>query len=305
MPDSSFFQRIIREPLGHFLLIGLLIFLLYDQVAAPPGDDNDRILLSSSDIVVLEESWQLRWNRPPTPRELKGIVENHVREQVMYREALKLGLDKNDSIVRRRMAQKLDFLFRDLTQQIEPTDPQLTDFLAANPERFEHPARLTFSHIYLSPDKRGPNVESDAAELLIQLREMPLADIDPASLGDRFMLQHELSDYSSREVARLMGTRFSEALDDIEPGAWQGPINSGYGLHLVYIQDRSAARMPGLDEIRDRVVMEYVSEQQRIANESFYQELRDRYEVIVEWPADLSDSGDPLNQGTSAARITD
>jgi hypothetical protein len=232
----------------------------------------------------------------------------------MYREALKLGLDNNDIIVRRRLAQKMDFLFRDLAAPGEPTDDMLEAFLADNAERFEFPPRYSFTHVYLNPDKRGTEANENARTLLDSLRAgssnaaeagdrfmLNQEFSDYSHNDDRFMLNQEFSDYSHNEVARVMGARFADALAETEPGSWQGPVISGYGLHLVYIQQVIPARMPDLSEIRERLVTEFHTDQQRMANEALYSELRARYEIIIEMPVENVSVGKQNPPGSDAS----
>ena len=290
MAIKAFTKRLLSEPLLHFMLIGLAIFVLYGTAKDPASVSENKILLSAGDVANLAQSWQTRWNRPPTQQELDGLISTYIREQILYREALKLGLDVNDTIVRRRLAQKMDFLFRDLAQPGKPSDEVLKDYVAQNTDRFENPPRFSFDHVYLSPDKRGPNLESDGARILEELRHSSAVDTDFAAAGDRFMLEQRFVDYSQREISRLMGSRFAEALADVKPGEWTGPIHSGYGLHLVIIHDYVPAGMPEFDLIRGQVEMEYQAEQLRIANEALFNELKSNYEIVVEMPVQEIDS---------------
>jgi hypothetical protein len=298
MVKNNLFRRLLTEPLIHFLLIGMAIFAVYEIVVDPNPDNQDRIQLTGRDISSMADAWQSRWNRPPTSQELQGLIDETIREQIMYREALKLGLDNNDIIVRRRLAQKMDFLFRDLAAPGEPTDDMLEAFLADNAERFEFPPRYSFTHVYLNPDKRVTEINENARTLLDSLRA---GSSNAAEAGDRFMLNQEFSDYSHNEVARVMGARFADALAETEPGSWQGPVISGYGLHLVYIQQVIPARMPDLSEIRERLVTEFHTDQQRMANEALYSELRARYEIIIEMPVENVSVGKQNPPGSDAS----
>jgi parvulin-like peptidyl-prolyl isomerase len=212
---------------------------------------------------------------------MAGLINDFVKEEILYREALGLGLDQGDTIIRRRLGQKLEFLSKDLNVQPEPSEEELQTFLKENTEQFMIPARITFSHIYLNADHRGDSVDKDAEELLATIRSQS-SPVDLATVGDRFMLQNEYVDYSQREISRLFGGSFAESLFSLEQGSWQGPIFSGYGLHLVFIKGKTEARLPSLEEVREQVKLEYVSVKERQANEAFYQKLRDQYEVVIE-----------------------
>jgi hypothetical protein len=212
---------------------------------------------------------------------LQGLIESHIKEEVLYREALALGLAENDTVVRRRLAQKAQFVLEDLTAQPEPDDAELEPYLRRSEDRFRTPGRYSFQHVYVSPERWGDEAEAEALRLLERLRAGG-AWVDPGSLGDRLMLGHRLEDHSETEIAGFLGQDFAAALSEIPPGRWDGPLESAFGLHLVYVEKRVPSRVPPLAEIRDRVLDEYRSERQREANEAVYQALRDRYEIVVE-----------------------
>lgn len=280
--SSTLIRNLLREPLLHFLLLGGALFALFAQVGGDSGNETvHRIVIKQADVERLRTLWQRRWMRPPTPNELEGLIEGHIREEILYREALALGLERDDTIVRRRMAQKMEFLFADLAVPSPPNDEELERFLDEHPDRFTVPARLSFTQIYVNPDRRGPGAVADAEQLLLALRDRG-DDIDPAAFGDPTLIEPYHERASPREIARLFGARFADAVTPLATGRWHGPIESGYGMHLVYVRAHEPERLPPLDEVRERVRTELMSERQREANEAFYEELRKRYEVVVE-----------------------
>jgi peptidyl-prolyl cis-trans isomerase C len=279
---SQGLKRLIREPLVHFLLIGAALFLFFDLMGGSDRPRDERIVISAGDIDRLAATWHKQWMRPPTERELQGLIDAQIREEVLYREARAMGLDEGDTIVRRRLAQKLEFVAQDLAAQTEPSEQELQDFLESEPERFRQPVRLSFSHVYVSPDRRGETAEPDARQVLEELRQ----GADPQGLGDRFMLQGRYADRTLDEIDRLFGIGFGAALDQIEDGAWQGPVESGYGLHLVRVERRVESRMPLLEEIRDKVRVELMSRLRKEANEAMVARLRSKYRVAIEWPGE-------------------
>ncbi len=278
-------KRVLKEPLLHFLVAGAALFVLFDGVGGEGRDTAaNHIVVTPSDIERFSVLWQRRWMRPPTEAELDGLIEEHVREEILYREALALGLDRDDTIVRRRMAQKMEFLFEDVAEQVPPSEEELAQFLNEHPERFAVPARLTFSHVFLSVDRRGARAAADAEQLLLALKERG-PEVDPLAYGDPTLIEPHYERITPREIARLFGSAFADAVAPLAEGRWQGPVESGYGVHLVYVHEREAERMPALEEVRERVTTELVADRQRQAKDAFYAELRKRYQVIVEEPA--------------------
>jgi peptidyl-prolyl cis-trans isomerase C len=208
------------------------------------------------------------------------LIESQIREEVLYREALAMGLDQQDTVVRRRLAQKLEFITADLAAQAEPGETELSDYLAAHADQFEVPGRISFVQIYLNADKRGAQVEQDAERLLDELAQ-PESSIDMMAAGDSFMFGQQHEQLSEQGVARLFGATFAAKLFALPVGDWQGPVPSGYGLHLVRIDHKMAPRQPELDTVRDKVRNEWLAQQRRTLDEAFYKSLRQRYEIVV------------------------
>ncbi|UCF34635.1 MAG: peptidyl-prolyl cis-trans isomerase [Phycisphaerales bacterium] len=283
-------KKLVHEPLVHFLLVGAALFVIFslrpDQAA--PADDH--IVVSADKIKHLAVLFARTWQRPPTPAELEGLVDEYVREEAAYREGLALGLDSDDTIIRRRLRQKLDFIAEDLVGQIEPTDEVLGDYLAAHVDDFRIDPRFSFCHVYLNPDQRGEDVDTDARELLVMLNGDP--SIDPAALGDRILLEHAYADVSARDIAGLFGRQFASAVAELRTGDWHGPIRSGYGVHLVRLDGRSGGRIPELAEVYDAVRREWENAGRLEVLERFYREMLQKYEVTIEWPEAKPNGGD-------------
>lgn len=274
-------KKWLREPLIHFLLIVGVLFFVYNLQNEQVDDAGNRIVISKTDIDRLNILWKKKWQRSPTPSELKGLIEQQIREEVLYREALAMGLDKNDTIVRRRLAQKVEFISSDLAAQIEPTDAQLKEHLAANADKFKVPGRIDFVQIYFSTDRRGEQALVDANVLLAELTQ-PDSKIDIQTAGDSIMLggQHKLLTKAS--VSRSFGRDFASKLFTLPVGSWQGPVASAYGLHLIRIDNKTTDRQPELEAVRDKVSNEWLAQQRRTLNEAFYKRLRQRYEIVIE-----------------------
>ncbi len=267
-----------KEPLLHFLIIGALIFVLFS------GVNKDEINVSENKIVVtaveierLSDNWSKIWNRPPTETELKGLVDSYIKEEVYYREALALSLDQNDTILRRRLMQKMEFLPNDLAELKSPDEAALNKYFLDNQDKYKLPARVSFTHIYFSPDKRGTKAFADAKKVLAEL-----SDVRAPERGDTFMLQYDFVQETPFEVERLFGKGFAGELFRSGINTWQGTIESRYGYHLVRISEKIDSRMPKLASVIDKVHTDWMFEQRQKMNIEIYERFKERYEIVVE-----------------------
>jgi hypothetical protein len=273
---------LIREPLFHFLLLGCLFFLVYQLLAEGAGDEATaarRVEVDAARMQALAAQFQKTWQRAPTDTELERLVESYVREEIYYREALALGLDQNDPVVRRRLQQKLQFITDDMAVIEQPDDGELQQYLDANPDLYRRPSVYSFVQVYLNPEVRGERLVADAEALLAGLRD---ASVDASAAGDPTLLQPSFRQETGRYIARALGQRFVEQLDGLPTASWQGPLQSGYGLHLVYLEERVEGAMPPLAEVRDAVLRDWNAQKRRQLNDDVYQEFRKRYEVVVD-----------------------
>ncbi len=276
-------HRWLREPLLHFFVAGAALFAVWEARTDSVAARDERIVVNAATVESLAGNWARLWHRPPTAAELQGLIDDHIREEVLYREALALGLDRDDTIIRRRLRQKLEFVSEDVAAQVEPTEAQLEAFLAQNADAFRVEPRHSFRHVFLNPGRRGAALGRDAERILAALNRPGEAE-QAEEEGDPFLLPFEFDTTSTEEVRRLFGGEFSEALPTLDPGRWRGPIRSGYGVHLVIVHGRVPGRVPALSEVRDAVRREWVAKARRDANEAFYQRLRSRYTVAIERP---------------------
>ena len=275
-------SKIIREPLFHFLLLGAVIFLVYFWLNPyDVSSSSNQINISQNDLERFEKIFHKQWNRKPTQQEMQGLIRAHLKEEILYREALALGLEKDDTIVRRRLAQKMEFLITDVTVPGEVDDKDLMEFYEKNPERYTRAARMSFRHIYFNPDQRGGRLLDEANATLTTLQATKVGADVPDNYGDRFMLQQEYSLQSTGQIARMFGGEFADELVELTPGSWQGPIKSGYGVHLVYIQERDAASVYPFPEVRERVKNDYLFELRQRRNEEMLEKLKTRYEITI------------------------
>ena len=273
-----------REPLVHFIALGALFFAGYGLLNRNSEPAPGRIVVSQGQLASMSQAFTRTWQRPPSREELESLIQDRVREEVYYREAMVLGLDKDDTIIRRRLRQKMEFISDDLAAQTQPTDDELSAYLQAHPDTFRVEQRLTFRQVYLNPEKHGENLARDTADLLAKLNQ-PGGDSGVATMGDPFLLDHTFTAVPATEVAKQFGDKFAAELGAILPGQWQGPVESGYGVHLVLVSERTEGRLPALAEVRDAVRREWESTRRKKANEKFYQDLLERYTVTIEPPA--------------------
>jgi peptidyl-prolyl cis-trans isomerase C len=286
-------RRWLREPLVQFLLIGTVLFLGYQALHPNPGALSTRIELTQDDLRQMSVAWLAQGRPAPTPEQMRSLIDIRIREEILYREALALGLDKEDTIVRRRLAQKMEFLFEDVSTLREPTREELKAWFEKNSDRFALHPRASFRHLYFSPDRRGARAREDAARALDKLRGKPATAQEGAALADRFMFQDYYPDRSFDEMAKLFGPRFAQALLQQPSGSWQGPIESGYGWHLVWVDSLTPSHVPAFEEAEAEAKTEWIADQRAESRRRAYEAMRARYEVVLPGSArqDVSAAG--------------
>jgi len=272
-------MKILREPLVHFLLLGAVLFLIFGLTnqTGITGSDK-RVVVSAGRVEQLATVFGKIWQRPPTSEELKGLIDDFVLEEIYYRQAVAMGIDRDDTIIRRRLRQKLEFLTDDVSTFVEPTDEELAAYLADNQEKFRSSTTYTFQQFYFNPEKHGDNTESFVAEQLklLQSGKMPRGDVS---------LLPEFFDQDSRQtVDGTFGAGFSSKLDRLTIGDWQGPVRSGFGIHLIRLAGRTESRRPELAKIRSIVQREFSNEKRIAARRKMNERLLEEYEVTIEWP---------------------
>ncbi len=275
-------SSVLREPLVQLIVLGALLFGLNAWLGGPAGNARPVIQVYASDVDRFRELFGLRWGRPPTGMELRGLVNQYVREEILYREAVALGLDQDDTIVRRRLAQKMEFVSQGVDSGEEPSEEELARFFERNAARYREPARVTFTHIYFSRDRRGAAADRDAKSALTALMDRPEPPLRAPQLGDPFMLQYDYAQRSEQEIADLFGSDFAAAVMGLSTGSWQGPVASSYGLHLVRVSEHLPARQPTLKEVRKTVLADFEEARRKEKIEAFYARLRKRYRVVVD-----------------------
>jgi hypothetical protein len=274
------FARLIREPLIQFLLIGTAVFILYARTGGELPPPRDRIIVTSGRVQQLAEVFAKTWQRPPTAQELHGLVNAYIKEEVYYREALKLGLDRDDTLIRRRMQQKMEFLTEPGDDVLSPTDAQLQDFLAANRSEFRVEPRIAFQQIFINPERSEEPAALRAEQVLSSARASP-AGADVRSLGDPTLLPHEMPLSAVGIIDRNFGEDFGKKLTTVPKGEWSGPLESPFGLHLVRITDRRSGYDPPLEQIRKAVELKWRTDKRDAFVQAEYKRLRDKYEVVL------------------------
>jgi hypothetical protein len=279
-------KRLLHEPLVHFLLIGAALFALYSftpaaRIAAPSSKE---IRLTVEELAQLATVFRSQWRREPTPEEFGRMVENKVQAEILYREALAMGLDKDDEIIRRRMAQKMQFLAEDVAAAREPTSAELKRWYESNSAPFAHPPRVSFRHLYFSPDRRGARAREDAAGALARLAGQPVDAKIAGSLADPFMFQDYYRDRAPQYLGREFGPQFALTVAKLPPGSWQGPIESGFGWHLVFVDTVIPGRVPPFEEIEPEVKTAWLAEQKARGWEKTYEAMRAKYTVLLPAP---------------------
>lgn len=297
VPARSFpnLKHWLNEPLLHFLLIGIVLFALYDYMnrGRIGVDSSKQIALTLDDLRTMETYFESQWHRQPTPQEFQAMVEEKVQEEVLYREGLAMGLDKDDTIVKRRMAQKMQFLAEDVAAAHEPSTAELRAWFAKNSSKFALPSRYSFRHLYFSPDKRQQSAQQDAAKALAMISGQPEDSKLANSLGDRFMFQDYYGDRAPSAIAKEFGPPFAVAVEKLKPGSWQGPIESGYGWHLVFVDTVVPGRIPAFEEIESDVKTDWLGEQKAQAWQKAYAEMRAKYTVLLPAPPDKESAQTP------------
>ena len=275
---TSRLLRLLREPLLHFLLLGFALFIYYDLAGENTETPPQRIDIERGQVQQMAAAYERTWSRPPTPDELDAMIEEYIREEVFYREALALGLDRDDPLVRRRLRMKLEFILEDLSQQ-DADDDVLETYLASNADRFRSEVKLTFDQVFLDPTEH-PELGAIAEQTLERLSN----GADPGSLGDPTLtpLRYRLARQS--DVARDFGDKFAAEVAALPVGTWTGPIRSPFGAHLLRIAERVDARLPALAEVREQVLRDFLAERQQEQKDLAYETLRENYEVFVEPP---------------------
>lgn len=261
-------------------MLGLILLVVFGRPSAV--DDNTRVVVSAGEVAQLRAGWMRTWQREPTDSELRAQIERYVRDEVLYREAIRLGYDKDDQLIRNTLKLKMEFLGEAQAQQTEPSLEEVQAYFAMRKDRYRRPPTISFTHIFFSVDRRGASTETDA---LLTLETVRAEDLDPAilaNLGDRFMLKSRYVGQDERQVRSAFGESFAQTVVSLEPGIWHGPVESAYGLHLVKVYDRQEGYLPEIEIIREKIISDMDYENREAAKDLFYTEILRNYQVEFE-----------------------
>jgi len=262
-------KKLLKEPLLHFLLIGALIFLVYGVVNREQNAQD--IVIDDNLISELAAKWELKRNRKPSLEELTGLVNQYIEQEVLYREALAMNLDYNDEIVKRRLAQKMEFISDGLAESLQPTEEMLISYYQEHKENYKKPSFFTLEQVYFSEDKRT-NAFEDA--------RLALQSENPAALGDNLSLPSQYTNTSISKISRDYGSAYVEALDTLEIGKWTGPVHSGFGVHIVQITEKKQARYFNFKEVAEKVLVDYNFDASNTFKEELISTLLKNYTVL-------------------------
>ena len=281
MPKQRLFFKFLHEPLFHFLFIGLGFFILFSQLNTnDESTDPKNIVITQSKVDAMRASYLKQRGRAPMDNEVEDLIESEIREELLYREAIALGLDKDDGVIRRRLAQKMKYLFEDLAVITEPSDADLEKFLKENASKFTLPSTLSFYQVYIDSKKHTNTLDEEVKTVLEQLKNTSLQNA--FTLGDRSLVAYRFLNRRKSDVKNRFGESFSKKIFKAPTNSWQGPFESAYGMHFVYIDSKEEAVLPELKQVREDVLQEYKREKTSEANEIFYNGLKDRYKIKVD-----------------------
>ena len=272
-------KKLLKEPLLHFLVIGLVMFITYGLLNDDYLIDEKEILITQAQKELLFFQWATRNGRPPAQNEKDGLLDQFIRQEILYREAIALGLDQNDAVIRRRLAQKMEYLFDDLSPVPEPGDEELQTYIDSNSARFVQARVLSFIHVYINTDTGIDSARTRAASILTTLKS---GEALPEDVGDRLLLPMQYAQVTEREVRSALGESFARDLFALPADQWMGPVASGYGIHLVMVNGIAAETMPPFEAIREEAEREWRYEKEETLQDTFMKALREKYQITIE-----------------------
>lgn len=268
-------RNIFKEPLFHFLLLGALIFALYGIVNRQT-DDERTILIDDFDMNNIIASWEMQWKRLPTDEELKNLVQQNIKQEIFYQEALKMNLDHNDEIIKRRLSQKMQFLSNDLAAMNEPSDEDIQKYYDLHFTAYLSPYKFSFYQIVFNQDNRNDPL-GDAEAFMSQINNLSIEEVK--TKGDTLPFPFFFENIDADELNRQLGNDFSKSLEKIKKGSWTGPVQSGFGYHLIYLTDKTGPQIPEIESIKDDLLRDMEYDNQKQLNDLIFTELKKNYSI--------------------------
>jgi len=268
-------KKLFKEPLFHFLLLGLGLFLIYGLVSKNQ-DNEETIIINDYDINNIIASWEMQWKRLPTDEELKSLIQQNIKQEIFYQEALKMNLDHNDEIIKRRLSQKMQFLASDIANLNEPTLEELKAYYNKNIANYMSPYTYTMYQIIFSPDNRL-DPKKDALNVLEKVKDQSPEKAEGKGDSMSFPFQYRAVD--ATELNRALGMEFTQSLEKLETKNWEGPVKSGFGYHLVYLVEKIAPQPIAFESIRTEVLRDLEYENQKNLQQEIFDQYRSNYHI--------------------------
>lgn len=272
-------MKLLKEPVVHFAIAGAALFVAHAWLNSDAGTgDRPEIRLDDGHLRWITETWTGQWGRAPSEEELRGLIAELIKEELLANEARALGLGEDDTIIRRRLAQKVTFLIEDTARLAEPTEDDLHQFYDAHPDRFRQEARVSFVHVFFSGSKRQ-DAAADARRVLAASNG--LAQTAILEQGDQWLAEARLEDGRQSDIAAQFGPDFSQEVVALKEGEWSGPIESAFGQHLVHVSEIAPAALRPFAEVKDEVRAQWQDEERRRYQERYFAELLKKYEIVA------------------------
>lgn len=270
-------KLIFREPFVQFIVLGCLLFVFVYYLQQKKDKQSLEIIVGNEQVNLMIVNYKTQTGNLPTKQQLDAMIDNYIKEEISYREAKKMGLDKDDEIIRRRLSQKFDFLQTDLTEIAPPSEADLLKFYTVNPNLFQTEATVNFSHIYFSTDKSSNSLAKQKAVLVLQQLKITGLQRAPEK-GDRFPLQYDYTEQSALDIRQNFGDKpLLDSLFSAPVHTWVGPVQSGYGWHLIYISKRAVAGGMAFNEVKEEVKIKYMEAMKLAQNKKAADKLREKY----------------------------
>ncbi len=273
-------KKIVREPLFHFLLLGAFLFLLFHLINNSQQNSKEEIIIDTNELKGLTAKWEMQWKRQPTQEELSNLILQNVRQEVFYQEALKMNLDHNDEIIKRRLSQKMEFLSNDLANLTQPSDAELEAYFQEHSEKYMLPYSYSLYQLVFTYDNHKNPVEALKTVMEVS-NELSIQDLQ--NKGDQLPFPYHFKTTNSDALASQLGTVFSDNLENLELKKWVGPVSSGFGEHMVYITQRIVPRLPDLSSVKTLVLRDYQYEKQKEVNDAIFKTLKKNYRVSFDF----------------------